>query len=442
MFDFSQIKKVSTFYLIGIGGVSMSALALRLKEKGFLVAGTEVCKNTFTDKLEQHGIKINAKHNEKNIDGFDAVVYSSAIRSTCPELKEAKRKKLLILSRGELLAYLLSEFKTVIAVAGTHGKTTTTTMIAEIFSAYQPVTVFIGGDSVKFSNYTANGNDVAIVEACEYQRNFLHLHPTDTIILNIDKDHTDCYPTLLSAQTAYKQFSKNTYCIANGDDKNCKFLTTKIKFGKNPKNDFYANKIKVKKGKTTFDLYIKGKRKTKIVLNALGEHNAINSLSAIVVALKYGIPLKTIKKSLKNYKGVSRRNEHLGQVSHTRYYADYCHHPQEISAFLKNKQLAKKDLIVFQPHTYSRTKALFNDFILALNTKCDIAIFKTYPAREPFDKQGDGYTLFEELHKTKNGVYYFDNINELLEKSKQYKSVYILGAGNLYDDVKRIVFSA
>ena len=439
MIDFSTIKKVNAFYIIGIGGVSMSAIALCLKERGFLVAGTDIEKNNYTVKLTKNGITVNTIHSEKNVIGFEAVVYSSAIKSSCPELQEAKRRKLLILSRGELLSYLLSEYKTVIAVAGTHGKTTTTAMIAEIFSAHKPITAFIGGDSVRFSNFVSAKTDTAIVEACEYQQNFLYLSPTDTIILNVDLDHTDCYPTILSAQIAYKKFSRNTYSFVNGDDKNCKGISSKIKFGKNLANDFYADKIKCSKDNTTFILYKDGKSLGKFTIGVQGEHNAINSLPAIAVALKYEIPLETIKQALANFKGVKRRNEYLGQVSHTRYYADYAHHPKEISTFLKNKLLRKNSLIVFQPHTYSRTKALFNDFILALKLNCPVAIFKTYPARESFDEEGDGYLLYQKLKQTNKNVYYFEDCKTLLDKCKHYKSIYVLGAGDLYDMIKNSI---
>ena len=438
------MKKIKSFYFIGIGGVNMSAVALFLFNKGYKVAGSDLSNNENVKNLKQNGIKVNNTHYKNNIDGYNAVVYTSAIKPDCPELLEAKKRNIPVLKRSQLLSIIISEFNKSIAVSGTHGKTTTTALLTEIFSLYYGVTAFIGGKSVNFSNFYYSGNDVCITEACEYEKNFLDLNSTDKIILNVDRDHVDTYSSLSEEKTTFSQFAESGYSIVNGDDINCNDIKADCTFGLKKKNTYYAKNIRDGKRGLSFTIYSKNKRifRAKVLLH--GKENVYNCLSVVAVCLKYNIPIKIIKKGLKNFNGVSRRNEYLGQVSHIRYYADYAHHPTEIDFYLKNffRFNRGKTLIVFQPHTYSRTRGLIDEFVKIFAKYNDVAIFKTYPARELYDKKGSAYFLYSKLQSAypEKSLMYLENLSCFDEIIYYYKNVIILGAGDLYDCVKKHYF--
>ncbi|MBO7187018.1 MAG: UDP-N-acetylmuramate--L-alanine ligase, partial [Clostridia bacterium] len=357
----------------------MSALAMHLKRQDFYVFGSDIAKNEFVFKLQQENIKIFDHHSPENVVGADVVVYNSAIPENSPELVEAKRRNLTIIKRSELLNEVLSNYKNVIAISGTHGKTTTTAMIAEIFLKTKPITAFVGGESYSFGNFNYATSDTAITEACEFEKNLLDIHPTVSVILNLDRDHLDTYQNKEEMVETFARFSNNSIKIVNKSDSACLPLKADITFGFDTKCNFYAKNIIETKYGISFSVFKNGKSLGKIKLKLNGKHNALNALSAIAVADLYDLPLKTVKSALKDFKGVKRRNEFIGQINKCDFYADYAHHPTEISVSLNalRKKLKGKTLIIFQPHTYSRTKFLLNEFVDSLNCGLDIAIYKT-----------------------------------------------------------------
>ncbi len=436
----SFMKKIKSFYFIGIGGVNMSALAIYLYNNGYKVAGSDLSNNNYVKKLKKTGITVFNNHYKDNVDGFNAIVYTSAIKDDCPELIEARKRKLPVFKRSQLLSLILSNFNKSIAVSGTHGKTTTTALLTEIFSLHFGVTAFIGGESANFSNLLNLGNDICITEACEYEKNLLDLLTTDKIILNIDRDHVDSYSSLDELTHTFNKFAKNSYSIINGDDNNCKNIKANCTFGLNENNTYFAKKIRDTKKGLSFNVYTANKKIFRAHVKLHGIENVYNCLSVIAVCIKYDIPLKKIKIGLKNFNGVSRRNEYLGQFSHIRYYADYAHHPTEIDCYLKNFFRFNKSntLIVFQPHTYSRTRELIDDFTKVFAKYDNVAIYKTYPAREPYDKNGSAYFLYNKLQTLypEKSLMYLENLSCFDELIYYYKKVIILGAGDLYDKVK------
>ena len=435
------LKNLKSFYFIGIGGVNMSALALYLHDNGYKVGGSDLSNNEYVKTLKKAGITVNNNHYKNNIDGYNTIVYTSAIKENCPELIEANKRKLPTFKRSQLLSFIIANFDKSIAVSGTHGKTTTTALLTEIFSLKFGTTAFIGGESKNFSNIYSSGNDVCITEACEYEKNFLDLFTTDKIILNVDRDHVDSYSDIDEQINTFNQFANGSYSIVNGDNINCKKITASCTFGLNNTNNIYAKNIKDKKNGLSFNVYTKHTKILKAKVKLHGVENVYNCLSVIAVCLKYKIDVKTIKKGLKNFNGVTRRNEYLGQFSRIRYYADYAHHPTEIDCYLKNffKFNRGKTLIIFQPHTYSRTRELIDEFVKVLSKYDNVAIYKTYPAREEYDRAGSAYQLYNKLQNNspEKTLMYLENLSCFSEIVFYYKNVIILGAGDLYDKIKK-----
>ncbi len=435
--NYDVLNNCNSFYFIGIGGAGNSSLATYLKQTGYKVAGSDACYNLTCEKLANLGIKINHGHNFDTLKEYDVVVYSSAIKEDCPEIQLARSLNKTLFKRAELLGFILSRFDKIIAVSGSHGKTTTTALICEIFSHKFNVTAFIGGE-YELSQKKATACNIAVVEACEYDRNFLHLHPTDVLILNIDREHVDTYKTIDEQISAFSEFANGTFSIKNGDCKNSKSIKSSLTVGLDNSNDLTAKNIKVKR-KISATVTLFGTKLFKFKLNNNSVHFLTNSLFATAIALKYAIPIKNIKKSMLSFKGVKRRNEYLGQFSRYRCYADYAHHPREIDCFVDGfyKTLKGKTLVVFEPHTYSRTKDLIEDFVTSLSKIKDLVIYKTYPAREKYLREGSATFLYEKLaNENVNNVYYADNLNCVFEYAKNYKNIVILGAGSLYDEIK------
>ena len=423
----------------------MSGLAKFCLTQGKTVSGSDKTTSNVTRKLASLGAHVFKGHSEKNVAGAELVVYSSAIDESNPELEYAVKHKIPIVKRSELLGEILALHKRTIAVSGSHGKTTVTAMISEIFIAARlDPTVFLGGERKTFGNFRLGANTFAIAEACEYKRNFLDMHCAITVVLNVDHDHVDTYKTIDDAVAAFSAFTKNTFCILNADDDNARriFNACTVTFGIKNLAAYRAKYIS-KAECRAFTVYAYGKRLGRIKLKIAGEHNVLNALAAITVATECGVPFSVVQKTLNAFDGVKRRNELLGKFMGIACYADYAHHPTEISALLKDKTV--KTLAVFQPHTYSRTAALKDDFITALSLADGIIIYKTYPAREKFRKAGDGKTLYTKiLENGVKGIGYADNPvslkKELKSCAKNYDKIIFIGAGDIYSIAKSIVF--
>ncbi len=443
-----NLSEFTNFHFIGIGGISMSALAKFLLANGKMVSGSDSVKSDMTLELEKLGAKIFYKHSASNLKKAQIVVYSSAISKDNPELKKAIKKNLTVIKRSEFLSHVLCKYKYRIAICGSHGKTTATAMVSEVFilAGLDP-TVFLGGESVRFSNFKLGKGEFVITEACEYKKNFLDLKVTDTIVLNIDNDHLDSYGDMASMKNAFNEFISNTVAVINNDDKESKVLHTSciMTFAINSDATYTAKKLVRNKKGYSFTVYKNRKPITRINLSVIGRHNVYNALACFAICDKYRINHNIIKSALENFSGVKRRNEFLGYISGIEVFADYAHHPKEITASLSAFNINDGEtLVVFQPHTYSRTQILLQDFVSVFKTVENLVIYKTYSAREKFNSSGDATVLFEELINAgvKNCTYAHTDMqlkNQILEFKGQIKRVLVLGAGDVYERVKNLI---
>ncbi len=428
------LKNGVKIHFIGIGGVGMSALAKYCKTAGALVSGSDIAQSATTDDLQNSGINIFIGHDRKNAKGADVIVYNSAISENNPEYQFAKDNNKTLVSRSELLAAIEKEHNYSIAVSGCHGKTTTTAMLAHIFiKANKRPVCFIGGEDKTYGNFVS-GDGVFITEACEYKKNFLRLSPDIAVVLNIDNDHLDCYGNMEKIKSAYKKFISGRKSVINADDKNAVSISdiSSITYGITQPAVYRAKNIDDTDG-IKFSLYVNGSYRTKIKLSISGKHNVYNALAAIACATEYGISLGVIKTALANFNGIYRRQDVLGVKKETIIEADYAHHPNEISAVLKSG-----DFVVFQPHTYSRTKLLMGEFVNVLK-QYDCVIIPTYAARENYDVDGSGYALYQQLKQVGNCVYADtkEKLFDLLDKKVGlYKRIMFLGAGDIYEYAK------
>ena len=429
-------------HFIGGGGIGMSGLIKYLAEKGYAVSASDKNFSSLIS-LENYNVKTFCGHKKSNVKNADVVVYSSAIKDDNPELLEAKRNKAKILKRSQLLNQILSLHKISIGVAGSHGKTTATNFIAQmLLHLNKKPTVFLGGENVEFGNFLM-GENIALAEVCEYKRNILDLLVDIAVVLNIDNDHLDTYKNVEEQIKAFNQFVKNSLAIINVDDKNARKLKAKQKLTVSLKRKatVRAKKIIKKESGYEFTLYVKNKKYGKVFLNNARRHNVLNALTAICVALHLNLDINLAVESLKTLSGVKRRDEYLGDINGVKVYQDYAHHPTEIVETLKS--YGKDTLYIFQPHTYSRTKLLFNDFIKAFKGAKNLIIYKTYPARESFDENGDAKRLYLELNRLNKNVYYEHTINglkqKISQKSANVKKIVSVGAGDLYEIIKNIL---
>ncbi|MDD3397094.1 MAG: UDP-N-acetylmuramate--L-alanine ligase [Clostridia bacterium] len=444
------------YHFIGIGGISMSALAKYLANENNIITGSDISPD-----VKLSGIETFVGHNAKNLGDCDVVVYNSAISSDNPEMIEAKKRNVPIISRAEMLAEIGSRHKNVISISGIHGKTTTTEMIAEVFiQAGLNPTVHLGGISNCFcSNLLLGDKKFFITEACEYKNSFLSLKNKVGVILNLEPEHLDFFKTFNKMKESFKLFANSSETVVAPADlginiKNC-ILIKDI-------NGYTAkNVITLKNGKLSFDCYFKGEYLDTIILNAMGIHNISNALACIAVSRHFKIDVEKIKRALNSFKGVKRRMEIVNPsplIIH-----DYAHHPTELNATieaiknhfkigyverlesksnvrignvsLKNQLNSKRLYVVFQPHTYSRTDAFKDDFIKILNKADKLYLYKTYPAREKAIKGASAYNLYQKLHKIKKDTYYYKDFsilaNDLKKELKSDTILLILGAGDI-----------
>ncbi len=430
-------------YFIGIGGISMSGLAQYLHFLGFRVSGSDLCRSAITSKLESFGIKIYYKHDGANLLGADAVICGSAISESNPEVCAARGRGIPIVSRAELLHLVSQDFENVIGVAGCHGKTTATAMAAHILkSCSENVTAHIGGEDYEFGNFYIGGKKYFVTEACEYKGNFLSLKPDVAVVLNTDADHLDCYADEAALEDAYVQYiTSASASIVWKDDKIVPRVAPTLTFGSMENCDICAKNIRGYRGKYSFQLQIFGQIFDRIKLNVYGKHNIYNALAAASVAVYYGYPSYFIAEGLKNFQGIRRRFELLGRAKGAEWIADYAHHPKEIAAVLQavSEFCDGRLFVVFQPHTYSRTKIFLKEFVKALGQLENLVIYKTYPAREYFDAEGSALTLSEHLPQS----LYVESVRELeiyLKCSVQAGDVILfLGAGDIYYVAKQVL---
>lgn len=448
IFDFINDKN-KKIHFIGIGGISMSGLAEILLENNFSVSGSDMKESPITKKLEKNGAKIYIGHKATNISKCDLIVYTAAISSDNPELKMAGELGIPLMDRAEFLGQIMKGHKYNIAVSGTHGKTTTTSMISHItLKACLNPTILVGGNlDILDGNVRAANSDYFITEACEYKASFLKFFPYIGIILNVDADHLDFYKNIEEIEQTFSQFAnlipKNGYLVANSDDSRLNSIISQAKcnvltFGINH-GDITAKNISFdKKGCASFDVYKKDNFLTKIVLNVPGEYNILNSLASIASALCLDISINDIKEGLFDFHGTHRRFEVKGTLSGVTVVDDYAHHPTEIKATLSAAQNYPHNRIfcVFQPHTYSRTSTLFNEFTTAFPNVDTLILTDIYAAREKDTGIINSTMLGDSIRK--NGINcinihnFKDTVSYLKNELKEGDLLLTVGAGDVF----------
>ncbi len=407
-----KLAKSELIHFVGIGGIGMSGLALIMKGKGFKVQGSDISNNKNIERLRKEKIKVFIRHQKQNIDKATIIVVSSAIKKNNPELNEAKRKQLPIYKRGEMLANIVSLTKNIVVV-GSHGKTTTTSLIASIFQETKIDPTIINGGVINSINNSAKlgKSDWSILEADESDGSFVFIPPTYSIITNIDREHMDYYGTMDKLNQSFANFvnkvpsfGKSFICL---DDNNNKHLIKNIKnknfytYGLDVKSNFCIKNIKQLKEFSEYDLNIKLPNKKKKIIKKfkiplLGIHNIKNSVAAVAVALIVGLPINNIKKGLKNFKGVQRRFNKIFNFKNVDFFDDYAHHPTEIKEVLDGVKNVYKDyekICVFQPHRISRLKDLKKEFTSAFKNADKVILFPIYTAGEKI-KLGFSYINF------------------------------------------------
>ena len=438
-------------HFIGIGGISMSGLAEILLGENFPVSGSDAKESALTKQLEEKGAKIYIGQRASNItEDVELVVYTAAIHPDNPEYACAKERNLPMLTRAELLGQIMKNYQLPIAVSGTHGKTTTTSMISHILlEANTDPTISVGGILPAIhGNIRVGQSETFITEACEYTNSFLSFFPKISIILNIDADHLDFFKDLEDIRNSFRRFAAllppdgtliinkdipNVEEITQGVD--CEILTYSLKAGA----DYHAENIVFDEfAHASFDCVRGNENLGRFTLSVPGMHNISNALSAIALALKIGIDLQTIQKGLLHFSGTDRRFQYKGKVAGVTVIDDYAHHPTEIEATLKTAQNYphKTTWCVFQPHTYTRTKALMKEFAQALSLADKVILADIYAARET-DTLGISSANLRDLLLEKGvDAYYFPTFDEieafLLENCIHGDVLITMGAGDVY----------
>ena len=447
--DFS--KKIHIHFM-GIGGISMSGFAELLHSMGFTISGSDSQESKITEHLESIGIQVMYGQKASNISSdIDLVVYTAAISKDNEEYIAAVQAGIPMMDRAEMVGQVMTNYKSAIAISGTHGKTTTTSMLSHIFLAGDlDPTISVGGIlKAIHGNLRIGKSDTFITEACEYTNSFLKFHPTISIILNIEEDHLDFFKDLDDIRNSFRLFAerlpeKDGLLVINGDIENyseitknldCNVLTYSLE---NPSCNYSASHISYDElGKGEFDVLENGVPIGHIKLNVLGKHNISNALSAIAVARHLQIPMEVIQSGLLSFEGTDRRFEYKGEVGGVTIIDDYAHHPTEIRATLEaaKKYPHKTTWCVFQPHTYTRTRAFLNEFAEALSAADKIVLAKIYAAREKDPGDISSKDLQKKLKELGKEVYYFEEFEEienlLLENCVPGDLLITMGAGNV-----------
>ena len=416
-----KLAKSEIIHFVGIGGIGMSGLSLIMKGKGFSVQGSDISNNKNIERLKKEKIKIFLDHKKQNINKATILVVSSAIKKNNPELLEAKKRQLPIYKRGEMLANIVSLTKNIVVV-GSHGKTTTTSLIASIFQETKIDPTIINGGVINSINNSAKlgKSDWSILEADESDGSFVYIPPTYSIITNIDREHMDYYHSMeelnkyfINFVSKVPSFGKSFICI---DNKNNKKLIKNLKnknfytYGLDLKSNFCIKNIKQSKEYSQFDLKIKlPNKKIKIIkkfrIPLLGVHNIRNSVAAAALTLIVGLPILNIKKGLKNFRGVQRRFNKIFTYNNVDFFDDYAHHPTEIKEVMEGVNNVYKDyekVCIFQPHRISRLKDLQKEFTYAFKNSDKVILFPIYTAGE----------------KIKLGFSYINFANQIVKNSK------------------------
>lgn len=441
----------ANLHFTGIGGISMSALAEIMISRGFTVTGSDSHESKITDHLESLGAKIFYNQVAGNISSdIDVLIYTAAIKQDNPELVKAKELGIPLLTRAEFLGQIMLNYPMAIGVSGTHGKTTTTSMLSQIMlEGNTDPTILVGGIMPAIHGNTRVGHsDKLITEACEYTNSFLSFKPNMAIILNVAADHLDFFKDLDDIRHSFRKFAElvpdDGFLVINSDIDNLEYFTNGLKckvitVGSDPaKSDYSATNIEFDQfAKGSYDLVVNGEKSFHVALNVTGEHNIYNSLAAIAAAHAMGISDENIKAGLTQYGGTDRRFQYKGKVGDVTIIDDYAHHPDEITATIKTAKHYphKKMWVVFQPHTYSRTKSLLPEFGKALKEADAVVLADIYAAREKDTLGVSSLDVKKEIEKYGTEVHYYPSFSEienfLLESCSPGDLLITMGAGDV-----------
>ena len=432
-------------HLAGIGGVSMCALAEVLQGMGVTVQGSDMSESDTVKHLRSVGIPVAIGHSAENLKNCDAVIRTAAIHDSNPEIAGAVARGIPVYERAQAWGAIMQGYRNALCVSGTHGKTTTTSMCTHIFmAAEKDPTVMIGGTLplLNAGHRVGRGNTI-IMEACEYYNSFLSFHPTVAVILNIEADHLDFFKDLADVQHSFREFALRTpedgCVVANAEDANTMEALRGvprriITFGLTDKADVYAENIQFVGANSSFDIMYKGRKFTDVTLHVPGMHNVKNALAATAASICLGIRPNAVKYGLAGFNGAGRRFEFKGKYNGADVYDDYAHHPGELKALLDTVETLnyKRSIVVFQPHTYSRTAALFDDFVTQLKRPDVLFLAEIYAARE---KNTIGISSADLAAKIDGARFFptFDGLEAALRETLEPGDIVLtVGAGNVY----------
>ena len=440
------LENIERIYFIGIGGISMNALAKFFAEQGYCVSGSDICESDLTRELSFYGVRVFIGNNpqRKELLDADCVVYTDAIKENDGEFVRAKLLGKRVIARADLLKIVSQNFKRVVSVAGSHGKTTCTSMCAHILKSCKvPFTSHIGGMDLELANFYSVGRDYFITEACEYKKNLLKIPPDVAVLLNIDKDHMECYDGEDDLVDTFFQYGKGARtALVCSDNELCKRFTDFSTFAiRDAFADYRAVQIRAYNEQYAFTILEYGRKVGRVKLNCVGYCNIYNAIAAFGAMRSLGFNEAEIINGIESFSGVKRRFEKIGVCMGASFVCDYAHHPREIASTLMTaRKICRGSLhVVFQPHTYSRTKFLMDDFVQTLRGVSNLIVYKTYSAREKYDESGSAQTLAKNV----GNCCYADDINHLkgllAENIGAGDMVLFLGAGDIYSIAKKLV---
>lgn len=433
-------------HLVGIGGVSMSPLAIVLQDAGMVISGSDINDSDAVKSLRARGMNINIGHAPENISGADYIIRTAAAHDDNPEIKAAREAGIPVFERAEAWGYLMRSYKNALCIAGTHGKTTTTSMATSILmNAEKDPTVMIGGvlPMIK-SGYRVGKGDTIVLESCEYYDSFLSFSPTVAVILNVDEDHLDYFRDIEHIKSSFRAFAdlvpaNGGVIVANADDENTmdaiKGLEKKvITFGLKSKADVTAENLVYGDRTSSFDIMYKGEFFTHVKLNIPGWHNVLDALAATAGVISLGVSPEAVTEGLASFYGAGRRFEYKGSFNGADVYDDYAHHPRELAVLIDaiEKLNYNRIFLAFQPHTYTRTKALFDEFVKQLSRIKEPLLAEIYAARE---KNTIGISSKDIADRIPGAKYFstFDELEAAIRSSAGKGDLIItVGAGDIY----------
>ena len=426
-------------HLVGIGGVSMRPLGLVLKDMGMLVTGSDMNSSVSTDELIAKGIHVAIGHQAANIQGADCVIRTAAAHNDNPEIAAARTKGIPMFERAQAWGVIMQAYRNAVCVSGTHGKTTTTSMVTHILmeADFDP-TVMIGGYlPLLHAGHRVGSGDTIVLESCEYCDSFLNFYPTLAVILNVEADHLDYFKDLADVQKSFRQFAElsTNGVLANGDDPHVQKALEGmeyISFGFQPENRVTATNICP--DWQHLDVVCDGSFYCHLDLKVLGRHNALNALAAAGTAWMLGVPGEAVTKGLAAFSGADRRMQYKGSFNGADIYDDYAHHPDELSATIEAMRSMnyKRMVVAFQPHTYTRTKALFHDFVRELKKADHVVLTEIYAARE---RNTVGISSADLARQIPGSVYCetLPQVTEYLRSiAREGDVILTVGAGDIY----------